>query len=118
MPIDYSEYPDDWKEISRFIRFVRANNRCETCGAENGKPHPVTGSEVVLTVAHIRHDKTDNRYNPDKYDPDDKNNNLVAECQKCHLGRDINIHVQNRKYGRNHRGKHQLNLSLKNGDKT
>ncbi len=26
---------------------------CKRCGAENKKPHPVTGSIVVLTVAHL-----------------------------------------------------------------
>ena len=110
MPIDYSEYPEDWKEISEYIRFTRAGNKCETCGAENYKPHPVTGSKVVLTVAHIRHEKSDVRYNKEKYDPEDKENNLVAECQRCHLYRDKDLHARNRKYGRDHAGKHQRNL--------
>ena len=112
MPIDYSEYPKDWKQVSRYIRFVRAGGCCETCGAENGKSHPETGSIVVLTVAHIRHDKKDNRYNPDFYDPDDEENNLVAECQRCHLWRDRFLHARNRKYGRHHNRKEQLRLAL------
>lgn len=112
MPIDYSEYPDDWKEISEYIRFERADNRCETCGAENGNSHPDTGSKVVLTVAHIRHDKSDCRYNPDHYDPKDPENNLVAECQRCHLWRDRKLHARNRKYGRKHNRKEQLRLDL------
>lgn len=53
MPIDYSKYPDNWREFSERIRMVRAGNRCEWCQAENGQPHPVTGSIVVLTVAHL-----------------------------------------------------------------
>lgn len=110
MPIDYTEYPENWHKISEYIRFERANNKCETCGAENYKPHPETGSKVVLTVAHIRHDKSDVRYNPDFYDPADKENNLVAECQKCHLWRDRKLHVRNRKYGKNHNRKEQLCL--------
>lgn len=112
MPIDYSEYPDNWSEISEYIRFERAGNRCETCGAENRKPHPDTGSEVVLTVAHIRHEKSDVRYNPDEYNPDDEENNLVAECQRCHLTRDAKLHARNRKYGRHHNRKEQLRLGL------
>jgi tRNA(Ile)-lysidine synthase TilS/MesJ len=71
------------------IRFTRAKNRCEWCGAENYQTHPVTGSKVVLTVAHIDHDKNNNRFE-----------NLAALCQKCHLGHDIKQHVFNRKYGR------------------
>lgn len=90
MPIDYKEYHPKWKLISRLIRFKRANNRCEWCNAENYHPHPQTGSKVVLTVAHIDHDKTNNRFS-----------NLAALCQKCHLNHDLPHHIENRKYGRN-----------------
>jgi 5-methylcytosine-specific restriction endonuclease McrA len=89
MPIDYKEYHPKWSLISRLIRFHRANNRCEECGAPNYKPHPVTGSKVVLTVAHMNHDKTVNKFW-----------NLKALCQRCHLRHDIKHHVFNRKYGR------------------
>ncbi len=57
MPINYKEYHPKWSLISKLIRFTRAKNKCEWCGAENYKPHPATGSKVVLTVAHIDHDK-------------------------------------------------------------
>jgi hypothetical protein len=53
LPHNKARYPRDWSLRSRFVRFYRAKNRCEWCGAENGKPHPVTGSRVVLTVAHV-----------------------------------------------------------------
>lgn len=36
MPINYKNYPPDWHEISRRIRFERAKGRCEWCGAPNG----------------------------------------------------------------------------------
>ena len=117
MPIDYSEYPDNWKEISEYIRFERAGNKCETCGAENYKPHPITGSKVILTVAHIRHKKSDVRYNPKNYDPNDEENNLVAECQRCHLTRDAKLHARNRKYGRNHNRKEQLSIDYDRDNK-
>ena len=92
MPIDYKKYHPKWKLISKLIRFKRAQNKCEWCGAQNYEPHPITGSKVVLTVAHIDQDKTNNRFH-----------NLAALCQKCHLGHDINQHVANRKYGKNHK---------------
>jgi len=38
-------YPKDWDLRSRFVRFYRAKNKCEWCGAENGKPHPITGAK-------------------------------------------------------------------------
>lgn len=101
MPIDYSEYHPKWKLISRLIRFKRANNCCELCGAENYQPHPVTGSKVILTVAHMDHDKTNNRFW-----------NLKALCQRCHLGHDIKQHAANRKYGRKHNSDHQIKLDL------
>lgn len=101
MPIDYSQYHPKWKLISKLIRFNRAGNKCEWCDAENYKPHPLTGSNVVLTVAHVDHDKTNNRFN-----------NLAALCQRCHLNHDIKQHVDNRKYGRNWKGKHQLRIEL------
>jgi hypothetical protein len=43
------------------------------CGAVNALPHPITGSKVVLTVAHLDHDPTNNDAT-----------NLRALCQRCH----------------------------------
>lgn len=77
-------YPKDWKLRSRFVRFYRAKNRCEWCGAENYKPHPVTGSTVILTVAHIYDDR-----------PEASSLlNLAALCQKCHNGHDAKARRQ------------------------
>ena len=77
-PENKKRYPKNWKAISRFVRFYRARNKCEWCGAENYKPHPITGSKVVLTVAHV-------------FDHNPENCsllNLSALCQKCHIGHD------------------------------
>jgi len=88
MPLDYSKYPDNWSEI-RVEILARAGNRCEgspkypNCRAESGKPHPVTGSHVVLTVAHLDHDPSNN-------DP----SNLRAWCQRCHLTYDAKLHAR------------------------
>lgn len=92
MPIRLEErdrYPKDWPEISRRIR-DRAGNRCEgspahpDCRAENGRPHPVTGSRVVLTTAHLNHR------------PEDcSEGNLKALCQRCHLTYDAKHHAAN-----------------------
>jgi hypothetical protein len=96
---DRKRYPPDWKEISNRIRFVRAGGRCEgctlypDCRAEHGKPHPVTGSRVVLTTAHLGIPYPDGRPgNPhDKMDVRDEN--LRALCQRCHLAIDRADHV-------------------------
>ena len=66
-------YPPDWAQISQRIRFQRARGRCEWCGAAQGRPHPVTGSKVFLTTAHLDHDPANNA-----------DDNLAALCQKCH----------------------------------
>lgn len=90
-----ARYPRDWKRRSRFVRFIRAKNRCEWCGAKNGKPHPITGSTVVLTAAHV----FDHR-------PEAASLlNLAALCQKCHNGHDAKM----RSNGRKERSKNMKN---------
>jgi len=92
MPIskeNWKRYPKNWKQISKFIRLVRAANKCEMCGAENYKPHPVTGSRVVLTVGHLDHNPENNDYN-----------NLMAMCQYCHNNYDKYHRAETRKQKR------------------
>ncbi len=83
-PENKHRYPKDWKVRSRFIRFYRARNRCERCGAENYKPHPVTGSKVVLTTAHVYDDRPEAA----------SLLNLAAWCQKCHNAHDAKARRQ------------------------
>lgn len=73
-PENRGRYPKDWKAISLGVR-NRAGWRCEgdACVARQGARHPVTGSTVVLTVAHLDHQ-------PENCDPA----NLKALCQRCH----------------------------------
>ena len=107
-PSQRGRYPPDWAEISKRIRFDRAGGRCECrgecgarslhaaalhCVAEHGKPHPVTGKMVVLTVAHLNHEPEDNR-----------EENLRAYCQGCHLHYDREHHAETR------RRRHNLDL--------
>lgn len=79
-------YPSNWKQISEIIR-IKAGNKCEICDAENGKPHPTTGSKVVLTVHHLDFDPTHN----DEY-------NLMALCQRCHIRLDAKYKAWKRKH--------------------
>lgn len=124
MPINYKNYHPKWRLISKLIRFRRAQNKCEQCGAPNGmliyreKKNPAVwhlypegmqaeamwldgykAVKVVLTVAHLDRDKTNNRFH-----------NLAALCQRCHLKHDIHQHAAYRKYGRNWKGDHQAKL--------
>ena len=90
MPIraeNKTRYPKDWKLRSLFVRVYRARNRCEWCGAKNGEPHPITGSKVVLTTAHV----FDHR-------PEAASLlNLAALCQRCHNGHDAKMRQAGRK---------------------
>lgn len=90
-PDQKERYPEDWPAISRRIR-DEAGNSCvgspayPDCRAENGKPHPVTGSIVVLTVAHLNHTPEDCR-----------DENLRCWCQRCHLTYDKPEHARTRR---------------------
>lgn len=88
MPIDYKKYPPNWKALSKELRFIRAQGRCEQCGAENYQPHPITGSRVILTVAHKGIDKPDGTPGSKTDLFDLRPENLIVLCQRCHLNFD------------------------------
>lgn len=99
-PCQKARYPKDWKAISLEVR-ERAGWRCEgspgfypDCRAANAEPHPVTGSKVVLTVAHLDHEPENNG------EPGDRPN-LMAMCQRCHLTYDAKHHSKNARVTRN-----------------
>lgn len=79
----------EWKSF-RASLIERAGNACEgtpqqpDCRAANGQPHPVTGSKVVLTIAHMDHDESHS-------DPE----RCRALCQRCHLRWDAPHHARN-----------------------
>lgn len=101
MPIsreNQARYPKNWKkEVVPRIR-ARSGDRCECegecgdgigehggrCTAENRKPHPLTKSIVVLTVAHLNHT------------PEDCRDEVLRHmCQRCHLRYDRDHHQKN-----------------------
>lgn len=123
MPINYKEYPKNWKTEIRPAILERAKNCCEFCGVKNhaiihrfGKgindfeywPEGMESeiwtlegkksTKVILTIAHLNHDKLNHDIDLET---------LKALCQKCHLQYDINHHVSNRL-----KNKHKNNLKL------
>lgn len=113
MPVDKKRYPPDWDLISLRIR-KRSGGRCECvgecgsldchakkskrCTARNYKPHPLTRSKVILTVAHLGKDTGDKHNKMDCRDE-----NLKAMCQRCHLLFDLDEHIANAKETRRKR---------------
>lgn len=57
----------------------------DRCQALNHALHPITDAKVVLTIAHLDHDPTNN-------DP----SNLKAMCQRCHNKYDAPTRRKNR----------------------
>ena len=87
--MDKRLYPANWAAIRAAV-LARAGNCCEgsprypDCRAANHQPHPVTGSRVVLTTAHL-------------FDNDHSTQDLTrlrAWCQRCHLDYDRAKHVR------------------------
>ncbi len=123
MPIDYSEYPPNWHSEIRPAVLERANNCCEFCSTPNykvgfwvytkGKEQPDFVSadvvaadiynmgvplekkplKIILTIAHLDHDKTNHEVKLER---------LRALCQRCHLNYD---RVRHRLNFRNNRWK-------------
>lgn len=114
-------YPIDWPQLSQEIRFTRAKGACEGCGRPHGRivlhlgdgrwwdaeaqrwrdargrplrvqPSAVAvlgavrATRVFLAAAHRNHDTSDNR-----------DGNLAAWCQRCHLLHDAPEHARRRR---------------------
>lgn len=90
-PENQARYPANWKEIVELVR-ERSGDRCEgspaypDCRAANGEAHPITGSQVVLTTAHLDH-------MPENCSVEDLSN-LMHWCQRCHLTYDARHHSE------------------------
>lgn len=86
-------YPKNWKEIRMKI-LQRANNCCEFCGVPDytwrtslSSTSPSDAVQVVLTIAHLDHDPTNNDFS-----------NLRALCQRCHNRYDAKHRAANRSH--------------------
>ena len=94
-------YGRTWRTIIRPRILERAGNRCELCGVPNGvtvwrlgrrwmKTRKVRWGNahlvrIVLTIAHLNHTPGD-----------DRDENLKALCQWCHLNLDKHHHAESR----------------------
>jgi glyoxylase-like metal-dependent hydrolase (beta-lactamase superfamily II) len=124
MPIDYKNYPANWKTEIRPEILKRSNNCCEFCGVENYS-QGIRDNDGNLILVETVMDKLENE-GVDLFDTilskgltksgeakvikivltvahldhNIKNNeftNLKALCQKCHLNYDKLHHMKNSK---------------------
>ena len=100
MPVDMKKYPKGWSQFSDTIRFKRAESRCECpggpencglhhehrCNEHHMMPAKWSKGLVVLTVAHLC------SCSPLCMIPE----HVQAQCQRCHLRRDVPQHTQSR----------------------
>ena len=95
MPVDYSKYHPDWKDIIRPDILKRDKYQCKVCGVgqrwkgyrkpdgefvqcdefeiQYRKNHNLKVITIYLAIAHLDHDIKNNEYD-----------NLQAMCQRCH----------------------------------
>jgi 5-methylcytosine-specific restriction endonuclease McrA len=118
MPMNRSLYSEDWEQVSKQVR-ERAGWKCEQCGVKNGalirrqrsnpalwrykkrnETHLLPGEyeiKVVLTVHHIGVTKPDGTPGSPADKLDNRPENLIALCQRCHLAADRDHHIAVRK---------------------
>lgn len=133
MPIDYRNYPKDWKARRRRI-LKRAGYRCERCGVQNysiiqrleEEEYLVVGRGkdfqdarrirnihidekprpiiIILTLSHLDHDE---------WNEEVKDERLAALCQRCHFQHDRQDNQMRKRYGKWYkRYQHQLKIKL------
>lgn len=96
MPVDWSDYPDDWPEIALAVKET-ADWRCEKCGQLCRRPGETFDTHRrTLTVAHLNHDPMDCRQE-----------NLQPLCAPCHLRYDAKHHAGTR-WRRRHQNQRPL----------
>lgn len=120
MPINYKQYPYNWRTVIIPQIRERSGNVCESCGRKNGEVYIssmikkrkgmrvvyrrewfsysdyVPGSKFkqvtcILTVAHKNHDSTN---------PKPRLEDLIHECQLCHLRRDSYMKARRKACGK------------------
>lgn len=84
---DYrSIVPEEWDMVNAKVKYSDYT--------ESGALKKLGFTKIILTIAHLDHDKLNHDVNIER---------LKALCQKCHLKYDAKHHAENRKYGRKHR---------------
>lgn len=84
MPVNWSNYPKDWKQIARSVK-DGCGWVCQMCGMQCRKPgEPFDTHKRTMSVMHLNHDTSDNTAS-----------NLRGACSACHLRYDAPHHAKN-----------------------
>jgi|SRR6185503_5265772 len=95
MPMDPSKYPPDWREIAARIK-AEARYICEDCGMQCRTPdEPFDTHRRTMSVHHIGVAKPDGSPGDPHDKLDVRRENLLALCSRCHLARDLPLHIAN-----------------------
>ena len=94
MPMRKDAYPADWNAIALAVK-IAADWICADCGMQCRRPgEKFDTHRRTMSVHHVGADKDDGAPG----DPHDKMDvrpcNLLALCSRCHLLRDLPIHVR------------------------
>lgn len=95
MPMDLSKYPPDWKDIAARTK-AAAGYVCQDCGMQCRRPdEPFDTHRRTMSVHHLGAPKDDGSPGDPHDKLDVRPENLLALCSKCHLARDLPIHMVN-----------------------
>lgn len=130
MPLNYANYPSNWKTEIRPALLSRAKHRCEVCGVKNysvgewcsdgiflewdyftgawAKRNNKKPTKIILTLAHLdaHGDKCKCEFRFGK--KCGEYSHILVMCQRCHLGYDRVRHQLSRK----------INASTKSNERT
>lgn len=96
MPIDYGDYPPNWKQIALSIK-EGCGWICQFCGMQCRKPGEAFDTHKrTMRVAHLNHTPMDVRLD-----------NLRGLCSACHLRYDAQHHARNAAATRRRRQREQ-----------
>src|SRR5438105_3261737 len=106
MPMQIKNYPANWREISRHIRFDVAKGRCQCtgeCGLHHGRrcvemdgqPAIWARGKVMLTAAHLDAAGGPCQCAADTGKKCGNPEHLKAMCQRCHCRMDAPAHAAN-----------------------
>jgi hypothetical protein len=94
MPMDYTRYPADWKAIALATKKAAAWI-CQDCGMQCRQPGEAFDTHKrTMSVHHVGAPHADGRPGDPHDKLDVRPENLLALCSRCHLIRDLPIHVQ------------------------